>query len=92
MDVPVLNINDAGNGVVVLIAVGAFYYVPLYAHMRYDGARAALAARFTVNGFRDINVALHSYIYAKTIPYGCAIQKIIADATVNYLASLISMR
>jgi hypothetical protein len=92
VDVPIFNIDNTGNGMVVLIAVWALNHIAPYTHMRNYRARATLAARLAINGFRYVNVAHHTYLYAKTIPHGCAMHKIIVDAVVNYLASLISMR
>ena len=83
VDVPVLNINNAGNGMVVGIAVGALNHVAFYTRMRNNRARATFTAWLAVNGSRDVNVALHTYIYAKIIPCGCATHKIIANSTVK---------
>ncbi len=68
VNVPVFYINNTGNGLIVVIAVGAFYYIPLYTHMCYDWAGTAFAAALAINRFRYIYVAFHISIYAIIIP------------------------
>lgn len=67
MNVPVLNINQAGFGLIVCIIVRAFYNIAT-APNGNNRARTTLLACFTINRFRNIYIALHIIKYVVLYP------------------------